>query len=227
MGNSANNLTCRRRVRNILLIFLVTIIFFAVLFTCAGSLRWFWGWILAGIMIAASVIGILILDPALLEERSSAKSGYKRWDILPAWIIGRLGPLAIVITSGLDCRFGWSVPFPLMLTVLGLVLCISAYVLTLWAMRVNKLFSSVVRIQKDRDHSVITSDPYNIVRHPGQLPEAVAVMLFYKTSEFVQDLSVSRSRRSVRALLDVRPDYANMKMEQGLEEVSPELAVYR
>ncbi|WP_059280059.1 heavy metal translocating P-type ATPase [Dehalococcoides mccartyi] len=54
-----------------------------------------------------------------------------------------------------------------------------------------------------------------------QLPEAVAVMLFYKTGEFVQELSVSRSRRSVRTLLDVRPDYANLKTQSGLEKVSP------
>ncbi|BAQ34134.1 heavy metal translocating P-type ATPase [Dehalococcoides sp. UCH007] len=55
-----------------------------------------------------------------------------------------------------------------------------------------------------------------------QLPEAVAVMLFYKTGEFVQELSVSRSRRSVRTLLDVRPDYANLKTDKGLEKVSPD-----
>ncbi|AII60887.1 heavy metal translocating P-type ATPase [Dehalococcoides mccartyi] len=55
-----------------------------------------------------------------------------------------------------------------------------------------------------------------------QLPEAVAVMLFYKTGEFVQELSVSRSRRSVRTLLDVRPDYANLKTDTGLEKVSPD-----
>ena len=55
-----------------------------------------------------------------------------------------------------------------------------------------------------------------------QLPEAVAVMLFFKTGEFVQELSVNRSRRSVRALLDVRPDYANLNTDKGLEKVSPE-----
>lgn len=54
-----------------------------------------------------------------------------------------------------------------------------------------------------------------------QLPEAVAVMLFFKTGEFVQELSVNRSRRSVRALLDVRLDYANLKTERGLEKVAP------
>jgi len=54
------------------------------------------------------------------------------------------------------------------------------------------------------------------------LPEAVGVMLFFKVGEFFQELSVNRSRRSVKALLDVRPDYANLKTARGLEKVSPE-----
>lgn len=54
------------------------------------------------------------------------------------------------------------------------------------------------------------------------LPEAVGVMLFFKVGEFFQGLSVNRSRRSVKSLLDVRPDYANLKTARGLEKVSPE-----
>ncbi len=54
------------------------------------------------------------------------------------------------------------------------------------------------------------------------LPEAVGVMLFFKVGEFFQDLSVNRSRRSVKALLNVRPDYANLKTSRGLVKVSPE-----
>jgi Zn2+/Cd2+-exporting ATPase len=42
------------------------------------------------------------------------------------------------------------------------------------------------------------------------LPEAVAVMLFYSVGEYVQERAVNRSRRSIKALLDIRPDYANL-----------------
>jgi len=55
-----------------------------------------------------------------------------------------------------------------------------------------------------------------------EIPEAVAVMLFFKVGEFFQELSVNRSRRSVRALMDVRPDYANLKEGEELKKVSPE-----
>ena len=54
-----------------------------------------------------------------------------------------------------------------------------------------------------------------------ELPEAVGVMLFYSVGEAVQDAAVRRSRRSIQALLDVRPDVAYVRRGVGLERVSP------
>lgn len=56
----------------------------------------------------------------------------------------------------------------------------------------------------------------------GDYPEGVAVMLFYRVGEFLQDLAVSRSRGSISALMDIRPDYANLKTGGGVRKVSPE-----
>ncbi len=56
----------------------------------------------------------------------------------------------------------------------------------------------------------------------GELPEAVGVMLFYRTGEYLQQLAVQRSRRSVRALMQLRPDYARIKQNGKLLEVAPE-----
>ncbi|PSB55720.1 cadmium-translocating P-type ATPase, partial [filamentous cyanobacterium CCP1] len=55
-----------------------------------------------------------------------------------------------------------------------------------------------------------------------QLPEAVAVMLFYRVGELFQEYSVGRSRRSIKALLEVRPDTANLKLNGTVKQVSPE-----
>ena len=55
-----------------------------------------------------------------------------------------------------------------------------------------------------------------------KLPEAVAVMLFYQIGETFQEYSVKRSRSSIKSLLEVRPDYANLKIDDSLEKVSPE-----
>ncbi|HEY8395058.1 MULTISPECIES: heavy metal translocating P-type ATPase [Thermaerobacter] len=55
-----------------------------------------------------------------------------------------------------------------------------------------------------------------------ELPEAVAVMLFYTVGEFFQDLAVQRSRRSIRALMDLRPDYAHVRRNGEILRVPPE-----
>jgi Zn2+/Cd2+-exporting ATPase len=55
-----------------------------------------------------------------------------------------------------------------------------------------------------------------------QLPEAVGVMLFFKVGELFQELAVSKSRRSISTLLEIRPDAANLKTANGIEVVSPE-----
>lgn len=56
-----------------------------------------------------------------------------------------------------------------------------------------------------------------------QLPEAVAVMLFYRIGELFQEYAVGRSRRSIKALLEVRPDSANLKVNGSIQTVSPEI----
>lgn len=56
----------------------------------------------------------------------------------------------------------------------------------------------------------------------GEFPEGVAVMLFYQIGEFFQGLAVNRSRKSIAALMDIRPDYANLKIGNEEKKVSPE-----
>ncbi|MDP4177395.1 MAG: heavy metal translocating P-type ATPase [Bacillota bacterium] len=56
----------------------------------------------------------------------------------------------------------------------------------------------------------------------GQYPEGVAVMLFYQLGEIFQDIAVNRSRKSITALMDIRPDFANLKIGEELKKVSPE-----
>ncbi|MTI49951.1 MAG: cadmium-translocating P-type ATPase [Firmicutes bacterium] len=56
----------------------------------------------------------------------------------------------------------------------------------------------------------------------GEYPEGVAVMLFYQIGEFFQNLAVNRSRKSIKDLMDIRPDYANIKKDNGVVQVAPE-----
>lgn len=54
-----------------------------------------------------------------------------------------------------------------------------------------------------------------------EFPEAVAVMLFYQIGETFQDLAVDRSRRSIKALMDIRPEFANIEREGEIIQVDP------
>lgn len=56
----------------------------------------------------------------------------------------------------------------------------------------------------------------------GELPEAVAVMLFYQVGEMFQDYAVDKSRKSVAALMDIRPDYAIVVRDRYAKKVSPD-----
>lgn len=56
----------------------------------------------------------------------------------------------------------------------------------------------------------------------GDYNEAIAVMLFYQVGEFFQSYAVGKSRRNISALMDIRPDYANIEREGRLEQVDPE-----
>ena len=56
----------------------------------------------------------------------------------------------------------------------------------------------------------------------GEYPEGVAVMLFYQLGELLQGIAVNNSRKSIVSLMDIRPDYANIKVGEGIKKVSPE-----
>lgn len=138
----------------------------AALFGAAGTfaLPAFWVYlaILAGIFIAS----ILLLDPDLARER--LRPGGQKPPLALRLFSGVL--VLHWIIAGLDRgRFHWSDTVPLWLQAAALVVLAGSYAFCLWAMRVNRFFSSVVRIQSDRGQHVVSSGPYAVIRHPGYL----------------------------------------------------------
>ena len=136
------------------------------LFGSAGTVEIIGFWIYVAIFAAVMMASFTLLDPDLLRERM--RPGGRRPPIAL-----RLFTLVMVlhwVIAGLDRgRFHWSDSVPLWLRVAGLIVVAGGYALALWAMRVNRFFSSVVRIQSDRGQHVITTGPYAYVRHPGYL----------------------------------------------------------
>jgi protein-S-isoprenylcysteine O-methyltransferase Ste14 len=136
------------------------------LFWSAGQLDWFNGWVLLGLSLAAGLAFNAALSPELAAERRNVKAG-KSWDKVLVAITVLIGPVAVWATAGLDHRYHWSSGVASSAFAAGVAAAVLAAVLIVWAMRSNRFFSSVVRIQKDRGHTVVDAGPYRFIRHPG------------------------------------------------------------
>ncbi len=110
----------------------------ALFFLCAGSLDLVSAWTYFAIVLASSVVTSFFMNPELIAERSKIGTGAKRWDLIPALIIGPIGPLAILIVAGLDIRFGWSPRIALGVQYAALGVVALGLALTDWAVIVNQ-----------------------------------------------------------------------------------------
>ena len=144
--------------------------FALLIFLPAGTLRWCAGWVFLAIFFGGGIVivlWLLKLNPALLNERmiGLGRSDQKAWD---KQIMAAIIPLYIVwlIVMPLDAvRYHWS-HIPLWAQAGGGVLfCFSYYMLFL-TYRENPFLSPAVRIQRERNQTVISTGPYSYIRHP-------------------------------------------------------------
>ena len=136
----------------------------AALFAAAGTVAIASFWIYLAILAVVIIVSFAALDPDLLRER--LRPGGKKSPL--SLRIFSLVLFVHWIVAGLDRgRFHWSDDVPGWLQGVCLFTVGSGYALALWAMRVNRFFSSVIRIQTDRGQHVVTTGPYAFVRHPG------------------------------------------------------------
>jgi Zn2+/Cd2+-exporting ATPase len=97
---------------------------------------------------------------------------------------------------------------------------LSAYLLSGWTV-LTSAGRNILRGQVFDENFLMTIATVGAIAI-HKLPEAVGVMLFFKIGELFQELAISRSRRSISTLLEIRPDAANLKTANGIEVVSPE-----
>lgn len=120
---------------------------------------------------------------------------------------------------------------------LSVILFVSAYILPITSLSKNILFlisyllvgteillKAIKNILKGQifDENFLMSIATLGAFLIGEFPESAAVMIFYQIGEFFQDMAVNKSRKSIKALMDFRPDYANLKVDNEIKKVSPE-----
>ena len=142
----------------------------AIIFGAAGTIDYVGGWLYLGEMIAISVVlGVYFarIDPGLLRER--LKPPIQKDQPLADKLI--LIPLLLLLFGGMAfmaadaARWCWSIMAPSVQWA-GCVFLLAAILFMSWTMRTNSFAAPVVKIQKERGQTVITTGPYAIVRHP-------------------------------------------------------------
>jgi protein-S-isoprenylcysteine O-methyltransferase Ste14 len=143
--------------------------FSTVLFISAGRIDYFQGWIYLLINFISTLMNVLTIqsNPELMSERTKPGEGTKSWDKL---ILGSsfLVFVSTIVLAGLDSgRYRWSPQLHWSIYALGILLMISGQIIFLLARSENRLFSTVVRIQRERGQTVCDSGLYGVIRHRG------------------------------------------------------------
>ena len=147
----------------------------------AGTVDWPAAWAYLAVFCSSMVVLTVSLarrDPALLAERvrGTAQKGQPLWDKIYASSLQVIW-FGWLVLMGLDRRFGWSA-VPSWLNWLG----VASVALGFWIIHLtfleNSFLSPAVRIQDERGHTVISTGPYAVVRHPMY---AGAMFLFVGT----------------------------------------------
>jgi protein-S-isoprenylcysteine O-methyltransferase Ste14 len=145
----------------------------AIIFAAAGrfDLPAVWGVVLA---LAVMMVGMMVVaEPGMIRERVRPGPGNQDRFTQPASVVLLV---AHWIVAGLDVgRFHWS-PVPPIIQWPALTGYAACLAFLLWCVRVNRFYSSVVRVQTDRGHEPITAGPYAIVRHPGYAASMVGAL---------------------------------------------------
>jgi Cd2+/Zn2+-exporting ATPase len=146
------------------------------------------------------------ISPAGKKQAAEEDGGLKKWARRISLVAG-----AVLFAAGVLFDFGK--PYEMILFLVSYVLIGGEVVL-----RALKNILKGRVFDENFLMSVATIGAFAI----GEYPEGAAVMLFYQVGEAFQRLAVNRSRKSIAALMDIRPDYANLKIGDELRRVMPE-----
>jgi protein-S-isoprenylcysteine O-methyltransferase Ste14 len=164
----------RQEMGLVLNLIVQTIVWFGfmgvIIFGAAGTTAYTSGWLYLGVMVALSIVFGTVMarvDPGLLRER--LKPPLQKDQPLADKLV--LIPVLLLIFGGMAfmaadaARWHWSA-IPSSVQWAGCGLLLAALLFTYWIMRTNSFAAPVVKIQKDRGQTVITTGPYAIIRHP-------------------------------------------------------------
>lgn len=171
-SNQPENKLNRHGVRGIITSFIGIFIGLLVLLISAGKTNWLNGWLFFTLILGYQMFYVgffLKVNPDLLNKRSKmVPEGSKLFDKIFAVIYLPLY-FSILIISGIDAgRFEWTI-MPLWIIFVGVVIFVLSSTISFWAMYANSFFECTVLISEDKKQEVVSSGPYQFIRHPGYI----------------------------------------------------------
>ncbi len=152
----------------------ITAVIGVILFGAAGRMDLPFIWAYLAIMGGLGIVAMVFIDPGLLKERlKPGPGGLDARLIVPLKLLGWAGLIFAALDVG---RLNISDRVPLPVGVITMAGVAAGLGLAFWAMLVNRFFSTVVRLQEERGHHLITGGPYRFVRHPGYTGTLVSVL---------------------------------------------------
>jgi protein-S-isoprenylcysteine O-methyltransferase Ste14 len=204
-----------RMVISVIVFFLYTPL---VLFITSGQLDWWMAWVYSAVSVLLSIGSRVLMarkNPDLVAERASFREaeGVKEWDKKLVPLVAQVGPFIMLVTVGLDKRFGWTETLPLWFSLVAFGIAMLGFLFSTWALIENRYFSSVVRIQTERGHTVCSTGPYRYVRHPGY---AGSIVWFLMTPLILSSLWTYVPTAFVIALLVLRTSLEDKTLQAEL-----------
>jgi len=160
------NMSMGVKIRAVIRVIFSIGLMFVILFGSVGRWDYWHGWAFFLLHIYVTLFSWLIIPSELLQERTKPGPGTKEWDYIFFIFFSLLyiTPYIAALDGG---RYHWTGIFPLWVNALAFIVILFGYSLTVFSLWKNRFFSSTVRIQKERGHSVVDKGPYAFIRHPG------------------------------------------------------------
>ncbi len=182
----------------------------------AGTFAYWEAWVYIGTFYSMMVFNLVYLirkDPDLLQRRLDHKEDRQKqkWYIF----LSNFFILPIYLLPGFDTRFNWS-EVPIFLVLIADFIFICAYLLFFWVLRTNSFAGRTIKIDQEKHH-VITTGPYQFIRHPlylaagtmfGITPLALGSYWGLFFIPFLAVMMVFRIRDEEQMLLKDLPGYA-------------------
>jgi protein-S-isoprenylcysteine O-methyltransferase Ste14 len=144
----------------------------AVLFLSSGDPGWRSAWLFLSLflgVVSVTAVVLIYANPNLVATRANVSKDAKSWDHILAGLVALTAWGITALIAGLDHRFGWTTEFSPIFQFAAIALAIPAQALKVWAMVSNPFFTTLVTIQKNREHKVCEKGPYRYIRHPGHM----------------------------------------------------------